>query len=84
MGIFKDAKVASIVQEAEKAAAKGRRVFTPKLNTPASQHGLSGDIPDWALMIEGLEEAGWALVHWSVAMDSKGRAEAYPLFRRVG
>ncbi|KAA1380529.1 hypothetical protein [Aeromicrobium fastidiosum] len=83
MGIFKDAKVGSIVQEAEKAAAAGRGVFTPKLNTPASQHGLSGDIADWGLMIDGIEGAGWTLAHWTVGMDTKGRAEAYPLFRRA-
>jgi hypothetical protein len=33
-------------------------------------------------MIEAIEGAGWTLVDWAVAHDSKGRPEAYPLFRR--
>jgi hypothetical protein len=58
-------------------------VFTPRLNMPGSQHGMSGNIVDWAMMIQGLEESGWRLEQWSVAMDTKGRPEAYPLFRKV-
>lgn len=83
MGIFKDAKVDTITKEAVKAAESGRTWFTPKLNNPSTQHNLSGDIPDWGLMIAGVESAGWVLEHWSVAMDGKGRPEAYPLFRRA-
>lgn len=83
MGIFKDAKVSSLVQEAERAAEAGRRLFTPRLNTPMTQHGMSGDIADWGLMIDGVEAAGWRLEHWAVGLDTKGRAEAYPVFRRA-
>ena len=83
MGIFKEAKVSALGDEARRAAEEGRTVFAPKLNTPASQHGLSGAISGWAEMIEGVEAEGWRLDHWSVAMDAKGRPEAYPLFRRA-
>ncbi len=34
-------------------------------------------------MIAGIEAAGWRLEHWSMGLDNKARAEAYPLFRRV-
>lgn len=83
MGIFKDAKVSSMAAEATKAAAAGRSFFTPKLNTPMTQHNLSGDISDWGLMCQAIEEAGWVMHHWAVGMDNKGRPEAYPLFRRT-
>jgi hypothetical protein len=83
MGIFKDAKVSTLAAEATKAAEAGRSVFAPKLNTPATQHSLSGEIVDWSMMVAAVESAGWRLEHWSVAMDAKGRPEAYPLFRRV-
>lgn len=82
MGIIKDTKVNAISREAQKAFEAGHYFFTPFLNTPASQPGMSGNIEDWALMIQGVESNGWALAHWSVAMDTKGRAQAYPLFRR--
>lgn len=82
MGFLKDAKANMVATEAERAAAEGRTVFAPKLNTPATQHGMSGAIAGWAEMIEGIEAHGWRLDHWSVAMDEKGRPEAYPLFRR--
>lgn len=81
MGLFKDAKANTLATEAERARAEGRTVFTPKLNTPMSQHNLSGSISGWAEMIEAVEAQGWQLWHWSVAIDEKGRPEAYPLFR---
>lgn len=81
MGFLKDAKANMIGEEAVRARAEGRTVFTPKLNTPAGQHGMSGSIGGWAEMIESVEAAGWQLYNWSVAMDEKGRPEAYPLFR---
>jgi hypothetical protein len=82
MGIFKDTKVGMVGTEAKRAAEEGRTVYAPKLNTPSSQHGLSGAISGWAEMIEGIESEGWRLDQWSVCVDAKGRPEAYPLFRR--
>lgn len=81
MGFIKDAKVNMVLTEAQRAVAEGRTVFAPKLNTPMTQSGLSGSIAGWAEMIEGIESAGWRMTEWSVAVDSKGRPEAYPLFR---
>lgn len=83
MGMIRDAKVQALVREADKAADAGRALFTPKLNTPGTHHGMSGDIATWALMIEAVEDAGWHLIHWTVAADAKGRPEAYPVFRRM-
>lgn len=83
MGFIKDSKVASMTTEATKAAEAGRKVFTPKLNMPGTHHGMSGDIVDWGLMIEGIESVGWTMQQWSVSSDNKGRPEAYPLFRRA-
>ena len=82
MGFIKDMKADTLASEATQALDAGAYVFTPKLNTPGSQHGMTGNIADWAHMIQAVEAAGWVLAHWTVAMDNKGRPEAYPLFRR--
>jgi hypothetical protein len=82
MGFIKDAKVNMVLTEARRAVEEGRWIFAPKLNTPMTQSGLSGSIAGWAEMIEGIESAGWRMTHWAVAVDSKGRPEAYPLFDR--
>lgn len=83
MGFLKDAKAASMATEAQKAIDNGDALFTPFLNTPGSQPGLSSNIRDWALMVAAIEEVGWRLDMWTVAADNKGRAQAYPLFRRA-
>lgn len=83
MGLFKDAKADAMAAEARKALDAGDVLFTPFLNMPGSQAGLSSNIRDWALMIAAIETAGWRLDQWTVAADSKGRAQAYPLFRRA-
>ena len=83
MGWIKDAKANMLITEAQRAVVEGRTVFAPKLNTPVSQHSMSGSVAGWAEMIEAVESAGWRLTDWSVAMDTKGRPEAYPLFRRA-
>ncbi len=83
MGFIKDSKAAAIGAEARKAIEAGHTVFTPRLNMPGSQPGLTGNIDTWAIMIGQIEAEGWVLQDWSVAMDTKGRTEAYPLFRRA-
>jgi hypothetical protein len=82
MGFIKDAKSNIVGTEAAKARDAGRTVFTPRLNMPSSQPGLSGDIDTWGLMVQAIEAEGWTLAHWAVGVDTKGRGEAYPLFRR--
>ncbi len=82
MGLIKQAKQESLATEARRAVEQGRTVFVPRLNTPMSHHGMSGAVPGWAEMVEAVEACGWKLAEWSVAMDEKGRPEAYPLFRR--
>jgi hypothetical protein len=82
MGFIKDAKVASLTADAQKALDAGDYLFTPFLNAPAAAGGISGNLRDWALMIQGIESVGWSLAHWTVASDNKGRAQAYPVFRR--
>jgi hypothetical protein len=81
MGFIKQAMAENIAIKARRALEQGRAVFAPKLNTPMTQHGLSASIAGWAEQIEAIEDAGWALWHWSAALDNKGRPEAYPLFR---
>lgn len=83
MGLIKQAKANVVTQDAARAAREGRSVFTPRLNSPMTHHGMSGVVPDWAEMIEGIEAEGWRLDHWVVARDQKDRPEAYPLFRRA-
>ena len=82
MGFIKDSKANAIGSEAAKAFEAGRYFFTPRLNYPATMHGMTGDIADWGLMIQAVESSGWQLTDWSVGMDTKGRPEAYPVFRR--
>jgi hypothetical protein len=83
MGFLKDAKANLLGQEARKAVEAGDALFTPFLNTPSSQPGMTGNIRDWSLMIQAVEAEGWRLDQWTVAADNKGRAQAYPLFRRA-
>ena len=84
MGLFKDAKATALAKEASKALENGETLFTPRLNFPSTMHGMTGAITDWSLMVAEVESVGWRLEHWSVAMDTKGRPEAYPIFRRLG
>ncbi len=82
MGWIKNAKANLLSEEAARAAAEGRTVFAPMLNTPVTHHTMSGSVAGWAEMIESIEAEGWVLDQWSVAADDKGRPQAYPLFRR--
>jgi len=81
MGFIKDAKANVVATEAARAREEGRTVFAPRLNAGSTNAGMTGSVSGWAEMIESIEAAGWALYHWSVSVDQKGRAEAYPLFR---
>ena len=83
MGFIKKGKEEALAKEAVRAVEEGRTVFTPLLNAPTTHHGMTGAVPGWAELVESVEDAGWRLEHWSVAVDNKGKAEAYPLFRRV-
>jgi len=82
VGFIKNAKANMVAEEAGRAIAEGRTVFVPRLNTPATQHTMSGSIAGWAEMIESIEAQGWQMVDWSVVQDKNGKPEAYPLFRR--
>ena len=82
MGFLNDAKSDMLKDEAKKATEKGRKVFTPFLNMPATQRNASSSIDAWAEMIEAVEAEGWTLAEWSVGLDAKGKPQAYPLFRR--
>ena len=82
MGFLKDTKASAIGNEARKSFEDGAYLFTPRLNFPATMHGMSGNVSDWSHQIQAVEAEGWAMCDWSVAMDTKGRPEAYPVFRR--
>lgn len=86
MGWVKNAKSNMLREEAQRAREEGRTVFVPMLNTPmtfSSSATPSGAVSGWAEMIEAIEAEGWLLTQWSVAADTKGRPQAYPLFRRA-
>lgn len=83
MGFIKDMKANVVSTEAARAITEGRTVYAPMLNTPATQSGTSGSVSGWAEMIESIEACGWRLDQWAIAQDSKGRPQAYPLFRRA-
>ncbi|MGH2369205.1 MAG: hypothetical protein ACRDI2_13495 [Chloroflexota bacterium] len=81
MGFIKQQKQQTIGMDAERALAEGRTVFAPRLNAPTFTHQLSGSVSGWAEQIEAIEIQGWALWHWAVGLDQRGKPEAYPLFR---
>jgi hypothetical protein len=83
MGFIKDVKAGVLAKEAARALDGGRRTFTPILNTPSSQTGMSGNIDDWSAMVDEVEAVGWRLEHWAIGQDNRGRPQAYPVFRRV-
>ena len=83
MGWIKDAKATKVAADAAKARDAGQTVFAVMLNSPATHPGLSGEIPDWSLMVTAIEAEGWRLEQWTASVDSKGRPQAYPLFRRA-
>jgi hypothetical protein len=85
MPIVKDTRAAMLRIEAERAVQQGRSIYAPMLNTTIStsvNQELPGSVSGWADMIEAIEDAGWRLGHWTVALDFQGRPQAYPLFRR--
>lgn len=82
MGFIRNTKTATLGADAAKAHETGQRYYTPVLNFPMSQPGLSGGIADWPPMIEAIEAAGWQLNQWQVATDKQGRPQAFPLFVR--
>lgn len=84
MGIFKDTKAGALGNAARKAREDGRGTFAAMLNSPMTQADLSSEIEDWSVMIDAVQAEGWALAHWTVGQDRKGRPQAYPVFRRVG
>ncbi len=58
MGWIKNAKANLLSDEAARAAAEGRTVFAPMLNTPVTHHTMSGSVAGWAEMIESIEAQG--------------------------
>ncbi|WP_169336079.1 hypothetical protein [Actinopolyspora halophila] len=77
-----NAKSNNVGAEAQKAYENGQMRFAVRLNFSSTHHGMSGEVPDWSQQVEAIERAGWMADHWSAAQDSKGRPEAYILFRR--
>ncbi len=82
MGMIRDAKADKLAGQARAAHAGGQYIFAALLNTPWSNMGLSGEIPDWSHMIEAVEREGWVLIQWAGSTDNKGNPQAYPVFRR--
>lgn len=83
MGFIKDAKAGGLAKAAVQALEQGRRTFTPMLNSPATQPGMTANIDDWSAMVDEVEAVGWRLEHWAIGQDNHGRPQAYPVFRRI-
>ena len=79
MGWIKNAKAATLGEDARKAWDAGSPVFTPILNMPSTNAGLSGRVEDWEHMMAAVLETGWRLHTWAVCSDSRGRPQAQPL-----
>lgn len=82
MGWIKNTKADMVRTDAQKAWDADSPVFTPILNMPGSNSGMSGRIEDWELMIAAIFDVGWKLHTWAVCSDAKGRPQAQPLFVR--
>ena len=82
MGFIRNCKADKLAGQARDALANGQYIFAAMLNTPWSNMGLSGEIPDWSAMIEAVEREGWVLAQWAGSSDSKGNPQGYPVFRR--
>ncbi|GAA0627751.1 hypothetical protein HPO96_37250 [Kribbella sandramycini] len=84
MGWVKDKKAEELGRQAAEAYADpAKQVFAALLNSPASHSGISSEIGDWSQMVTAIEAEGWQLTHWTASLDTKGRPQAYPLFRRT-
>lgn len=83
MGFIKDAKIATMRTEAQKAIDAGRIVFACRINQGALQSNWSGPLVSVAEQIEAIEELGWALDQCTFAHDHKGHASAFLIFRRT-
>lgn len=82
MGWIKSAKADLLARNASDAIKAGRYVFVAKLNWPSLKHGFSGEVVDWSMMIEAIEQQGWVLYNFAGATDKEGRPEAFCVFRR--
>lgn len=82
MGMFKDVKVATITQHAERALQEGRFIFLARINVPINDlAGFSGPVSGVAEQIEAVERAGWTLREMSY-IQGKGHIQGFYLFRR--
>ena len=82
MGFIKDMKVSSMQAEARKAHDGGQWLFAAVLNSPGSRLDMSGEVKDWSLMLQAVEECGWYVDRFSSASDRQGRPALNVLFRR--
>lgn len=82
MGFITNGKTDKLGEQATRAIAEGRFIFTARLDMPTFSFGQSGSIPDWAEMIESVERAGWGLAELAIAQDAKDRPSAFVVFRR--
>lgn len=81
MGMIRDVKAQTVARDAANARAAGRQVLAVKLNYPGFKPDFSGEVEDWSVMIQAVEEQGWALYNFAGISDPKGRPEAICLFR---
>ncbi len=61
MGFIRDGKVAAMVKYAKEAREREQKVFFATFAFPKTQPGMSLEVTDWSLMVEAIEEEGWAL-----------------------
>lgn len=83
MGFITSTKIDGLIKSLDKATEQGRRTVSVRLNTPKTDAEFSDVIPYWSEAIDEIESRGWVLAEWSVSADSKGRPQAFPLFRRA-
>lgn len=71
-----DAVAEQFASEARSARSKGDTVFTPVISL--------ANTDETARVIAAIEDRGWGLANWAVAVDQHGQPSAYPVFRCVG
>jgi len=82
MGWIKDAKANALQKSAQSAAEAGQTVFMALLAMPGTHGSSTGEVNDWSLMVQGVEDTGWRVDRMTGMTSNSGHEELVVMFRR--